>query len=47
MADEYVNMDQETQEMGNNVKHTDYIYDLGESGSPVFIKTGLPLSPRS
>ena len=30
MADEYVNMDQETQEMGNNVKHTDYIYDLGE-----------------
>ena len=30
MADEYVNMDQETHEMGKNVKHTDYIYDLGE-----------------
>ena len=30
MADEYVNMDQETHEMGTNVKHTDYIYDLGE-----------------
>ena len=23
-------MDQETHEMGKNVKHTDYIYDLGE-----------------
>ena len=30
MADEYVNMEQETHEMGKNVKHTDYIYDLGE-----------------
>ena len=30
MADEYVNMDQETHEMGKTTKHTDYIYDLGE-----------------